>query len=158
MAIATTTTSIATAGASVRSLHAGPIERSVRFVSVAGTLSDVTLVMKIPHGAVITEVYGTVASQEVEATFKMGITGAQSEAANDVFGTHTNTGSQTVNWSSQDSDPNSPGSATPYRVSITDGVQPQHNFLYMTKSVGTWSTSVSLAFTVRYHMDNNEAI
>lgn len=142
MAISTLTATAATATAIARYNATGVVERTVKYTYVGGTLSDIILLMKIPDRAVVMQAYGTVSSAEAAVVFKLGITG--SEAA---LGTHTASASATTAFDSI------VDAIEPVQLSLTDAAEPHVGYLYATTSVGSWSTTVSLAVTIRYTND-----
>jgi len=153
--MATVTASLGTAGAPVKMNHAGTTTVHVKLNTAGNTLSDIMLLAKIPNGALVTDVRGTLGTSNADTVIKLGWKGgiAGTASAETAFGTHTASGTDVVtNFTMVSED------LGPVLVSFTDTVGSNFAYLFATASVGSFSDTVCLDVTMEYTMDQNERV
>lgn len=149
--MATFTSSLATAGAPVKSQYAGPTKVAVKMVQGGGTLSDIYLLAKVPNGALITAFYGTGSvGGNADAAMKFGWK-AQATTSEAAFGTHS---------FSATTDPGKfdmlDDNISRVLVSFSDSTGDNFAWIYATASTGTFSDSISLEVNLEFILDHNE--
>jgi hypothetical protein len=158
MAITTVTTTVY--NQSPRAVHVGLNYAVGSYVASGRTLSDIILLCRIPNGATIVDFDVAGTSGETVSVFKLGIKSAGTPAAlgGGTAGAGTETTFGTGSFSTGAKvhfkygvHPNALNGA-PYRVSISDTDAQAGADVYMTLSVGSWTTSVSFDFMFAYVM------
>lgn len=152
--MATLTSSLATAGASAQETHTGVVERRIHIDAFAQTLSDITLLAKLPQGALVTHLTGMFGTSNVDSVIKLGWKAPNSSTDNETaFGTHTSSTTDAVTLIDMDVE-----EITPVLISFTDSIGQAFAQLYATCSVGSFTDTWSLDLVIRYHMNHNEAV
>ena len=152
--MATITSSLATAGAVAQETHTGTITRHIHIDAFAQTLSDITLLAKLPQGALVTHLTGQFGTSNVDSVIKLGWKAPNSSTDNETaFGTHTSSTTDAVTLI--DLDVEEIGSVL---ISFTDSIGQAFAQLYATCSEGTFSDTWSLDLVLQYTMNHNEAV
>lgn len=134
MAVTTVTSTQAVASVEPRLVHAGLNVSNVRYVH-AGTVGDIVLMCKIPTGSDIVGVYGKIVTAETAANATVGVQGAVTQ-----FGS-LGAVPATV-FSSK--------GAAKYRVSVSDDAVNRFEYVVVSPSSGSWTTSATIDLTVLY--------
>lgn len=151
--MATFTSSMATVGAPVHRNHAGTQTLFVHLDVAAATLSDIILLAKIPNGALVTDVRGTIGTSNTDSAIKLGWKGYFNTAAGSetAFGTHTaSTTDAVTNFAMATED------LAAVHISFTDSIGSDFAMLYATCSTGSFSDTFSLNIVVEYHLDHQQ--
>ena len=144
--MATYTADAAQAGAPVRAVHTGINVMHGKYVADGVTISDgdVYQMVKVPNGAEI---------------LRLGFYGRSGGTGGVIFnlGTSANAtqwGTVTVSGTQQFISVNNASAtqALPYKVSLSDGAQPQHLKILLTVETGTGTATGTLGLIVEYLM------
>lgn len=152
--MATSTSSLATAGAPVKMNHVGTNTVHIHYHGSAMTLSDIALLCKLPQRALVTDITGQFGTSNVDSVIKLGWkapnAGNGSETA---FGTHTSSTTDAVtliDFAAEE--------VVPTLITFTDSIGQAYAQLYATCSVGSFTDTWSLNLVVQYTLDHNEGV
>ena len=138
--MATLTSTAAAATGVVRANETGVTSITATFNDATAISPSATtiLMIKVPHGATIIDVFGTVSSGAATCPFDLGVQGSLSAFA----GPGTLGG--TVNRATK---------GIPYDVSLSDDAANQFVYITATVTPGTATTAVEVKVTCNYVMD-----
>ena len=152
--MATTTSSLATAGAPVKMNHAGTTTVHIHANFSGNTLSDIALLCKLPQRALVTDITGQFGTSNVDSVIKLGWKAPNSSTDNETaFGTHTSSTTDAVtliDFAAEEE--------LPELISFTDSIGMAYAQLYATCSVGSFTDTWSLNLVVQYTMDHGEGV
>lgn len=152
--MATTTSSLATAGAPVKMNPTGTTTVHIHANFSGNTLSDIALLCKLPQRALVTDITGQFGTSNVDSVIKLGWKAPNSSTNNETaFGTHTSSTTDAVtliDFAAEEE--------LPELISFTDSIGQAYAQLYATCSVGSFTDTWSLNLVVQYTMDHNEGV
>ena len=152
--MATLTSSLATAGAPMKQNHVGTTTLHIHANMAAQTLSDITLLAKLPQRALVTDIFGQFGTSNVDSVIKLGWKAPNSSTDNETaFGTHTSSTTDAVtliDFATEE--------VNPVLISFTDSIGQAYAQLYATCSVGSFTDTWSLNLVVQYTMDHGEGV
>ena len=152
--MATSTSSLATAGAPMKQNHVGTTTVHIHYHGSAMTLSDIALLCKLPQRALVTDITGQFGTSNADSVIKLGWKAPNSSTSNETaFGTHTSSSTDAVtliDFAGEEE--------LPELITFTDSIGLAYAQLYATCSVGSFSDTWSLNLVVQYTMDHNEGV
>lgn len=154
--MATSTSSLATAGAPIKQSHIGTTTLHVHMDNFAQTLSDLVLLAKLPQRALVTNVRGSFGTtSNADSVIKLGWRAPNSSTTSETaFGTHTSSSTDAVTLIDFYPD-DGPGGVL---ISFTDSIGLAYAQVFATCSVGSFTDTWSLDLEIQYTMDHNRGV
>ena len=150
----TLTSSLGAATAPMKRNHIGTTTLHIHANMSAQTLSDITILAKLPQGALVTDISGQFGTSNVDSVIKLGWRAPNSSTDNETaFGTHTSSTTDAVtliDFANEE--------LNPTLISFTDSIGQAYAQLYATCSVGSFTDTWSLNLVLQYTMDHAQAV